>query len=131
MELMLVRLAPSKLRDISRAFTGGNAAQLTYLTREIGLYGLWHIPAEQNDIRLAVTGDPEGEIPAELGSGIRDALTFLFIDKMNIVTAMIGDILGEDVPEQPANSELAEDTLMVVEKVKDLLQEHPQIFHED
>ena len=52
------------------------------------------------------------------------------IDKMNVASSIIGEILDEEVPELPDNNEWSEDTLIVVEKVKDLLLEHPQIFHE-
>ena len=129
-EVMLMRLAPAKLRAIQGALTGGNAAQLNYIAREISMRGLSDIPAEDADINLAVMGNPNEEIPQDLRTGIRNAISFLTIDKMNVASSIIGEILDEEVPELPDNNEWSEDTLYVVEKVKDLLLEHPQIFHE-
>ena len=129
-EVMLMRLAPAKLRAIQGALTGSNAAQLNYIAGEISMKGLSYIPATPEDINLAVMGNPNEDIPQDLRTGIRDALSFLAIFKMNAVSSLIGEILDEEVPELPDNNEWSEDTLIVVEKVKDLLLEHPQIFHE-
>ena len=129
-EVMLMRLEPAKLRAIQGALTGGTAAQLYYIAREISMRGLSDIPAEDADINLAVMGNPNEEIPQDLRTGIRNAISFLTIDKMNVASSIIGEILDEEVPELPDNNEWSEDTLYVVEKVKDLLLEHPQIFHE-
>ena len=129
-EVMLMRLAPAKLRAIQGALTGGNAAQLNYIAREISMKGLSDIPADDADINLAVMGNPNEGIPQDLRTGIRNAISFLTIDKMNVASSIIGEILDEEVPELPDNNEWSEDTLIVVEKVKDLLLEHPQIFHE-
>ena len=129
-EVMLMRLAPAKLRAIQGALTGGTAAQLNYIAREISMKGLSDIPADDADINLAVMGNPNEEIPQDLRTGIRNAISFLTIDKMNVASSIIGEILDEEVPELPDNNEWSEDTLYVVEKVKDLLLEHPQIFHE-
>ena len=125
-----MRLEPAKLRAIQGALTGGNAAQLNYIAREISMKGLSDIPADDADINLAVMGNPNEEIPQDLRTGIRNAISFLTIDKMNVASSIIGEILDEEVPELPDNNEWSEDTLYVVEKVKDLLLEHPQIFHE-
>lgn len=129
-EVMLMRLEPAKLRAIQGALTGGNAAQLNYIAGEISGKGLSDIPAADEDINLAVMGNPNEEIPQDLRTGIRDAISFLAIDKMNAASSIIGEILDEEVPELPDNKEWSEDTLIVVEKVKDLLLEHPRIFHE-
>lgn len=129
-EVMLLRLGPSKLRNVQSALTGNNAAQLNYIAREISTRGLNTIPAYDEDIRLAVMGNRDEEIPLDLSTGIRDAISFLATFKLNTISSIIGEILDEEVPEQPKNNEWSEDTLLVVEKVKDLLLEHPQIFHE-
>ncbi len=124
--VMLQRLGPSKLRSVQNALTGRTAAQLNYAAKKVGEYGIEDIPTTPEDLRLAVMGDREKDIPRKLRDELRDAINVLGVQKMSVMSAIIGEILDEEpqeLPDLPENEAWTDDTLTVLEEVKNYVVE--------
>ena len=124
--VMLQRLGPSKLRSVQNALTGRTAAQLNYVARDVGEKGIEDIPTPPEDLRRAVMGDREKDIPRKLRDELRDAIFVLGVQKMSLMSAIIGEILDEEpqeLPDLPENEAWTDDTLTVLEEVKNYVVE--------
>lgn len=117
--VVLQRLGPSKLRNVQRALTGGSVAQLAYLAKRVVSFGLGEIPVRKEALQEAIMDDPQKDIPKDLGDGIKEMLGALAGQKLDTMSAIIGEILDETPPNTPRTDQFPVNTLMILSEVKD------------
>ncbi len=125
--VLLQRLGPSKLHDIQKALTGANAAQLHDMAREVGMGGVEEIPATEEELSLAIMGDANKVVPKDLRTGIKNAISYLATQSMPVMSAIIGEILGEIPADRPNSEVWPANTLMILEQARDFAAEYPEI----
>ena len=71
-------------------------------------------------------GDREKDIPRKLRDELRDAIYVLGVQKMSLMSAIIGEILVEEpqeLPDLPEDEAWTDDTLTVLKEVKNYVVE--------
>lgn len=122
-DLMLQKLGTNALRSVLKTITGENATHLYNLARFLRDVSVYNLPIAREEINQAIMGDPNEDVPKELGDKVRRLADDLFTEKINGTRVIISVITGDEFPEIQESTELPENTTMILEDLGSLAKE--------